>query len=177
MLYNNGDYKGGYIVQKGQSTGHENQKRSNYQGGFQSRGFKNNQGQSHNREGSAAREALPSKEGGYVKDNARGRDNSNTKDGSRSHDNAHLQENNRNKDSGRGRERDNAYGRDNSQSRSFQRENGSRQGYSHQSSASRFNSNRIRAVETAEDIKADIMRIEKEIELEIKEIRSMRLGL
>lgn len=31
--------------------------------------------------------------------------------------------------------------------------------------------------ETLEDIKADMVRIEKEIELEIKEITSMRLGL
>ncbi len=36
---------------------------------------------------------------------------------------------------------------------------------------------RARALETVEDIRADIARIEKEIELEIKEIRGMRLGL
>jgi hypothetical protein len=35
----------------------------------------------------------------------------------------------------------------------------------------------MKAEETADDIRADIARIEKEIELEIKEIKSMRLGL
>ncbi len=37
--------------------------------------------------------------------------------------------------------------------------------------------NKVKAVETIDDIRADISRIEKEIELEIKEIRSLRLGL
>lgn len=36
---------------------------------------------------------------------------------------------------------------------------------------------RVKAIETLEDIKADITRIEKEIQLEIKEIKSIRLGL
>ena len=36
---------------------------------------------------------------------------------------------------------------------------------------------RIRVEETLEDIAADMLRIEKEIQLEIKEIISMRLGL
>lgn len=35
--------------------------------------------------------------------------------------------------------------------------------------------NKIKALETVEDIKQDIIRIEKEIRLEIKEIRSMKL--
>lgn len=34
---------------------------------------------------------------------------------------------------------------------------------------------RVKAVETVEDIKKDIIRIEKEIDLEIKEIRSLKL--
>lgn len=42
--------------------------------------------------------------------------------------------------------------------------------------SSRYGS-KSRAAETIDDIKIDIARIEKEIELEIKEIRSMRLGL
>ena len=37
--------------------------------------------------------------------------------------------------------------------------------------------NRIKTEETVEDIQMDISRIEKEIELEIKEIRSLRIGL
>jgi len=40
----------------------------------------------------------------------------------------------------------------------------------------RYNKN-IRAEETIDDIKVDITRIEKEIQLEIKEIRSLKLGL
>ena len=42
--------------------------------------------------------------------------------------------------------------------------------------ASRY-SNRVKSVETIDDIKADICRLEKEIELEIKEIMTLRLGL
>jgi len=38
-------------------------------------------------------------------------------------------------------------------------------------------SNRIKEDETVEDIKEDIARLEKEIQLELKEIRSMKLGL
>lgn len=36
---------------------------------------------------------------------------------------------------------------------------------------------RARLEETVDDIKADVARIEKEIDLEIKEIRSLKLGL
>jgi len=35
----------------------------------------------------------------------------------------------------------------------------------------------MKAEETIDDIKTDILRIEKEIELELKEIRSLRLGV
>jgi len=38
-------------------------------------------------------------------------------------------------------------------------------------------SKRIKTEETVDDIRADLARIEKEIELEIKQIASMRLGL
>ncbi|MDF2524387.1 MAG: hypothetical protein K0R31_2028 [Clostridiales bacterium] len=47
---------------------------------------------------------------------------------------------------------------------------------SNSSYSSRY-SNRVKAVETIDDIKTDITRLEKEIELELKEIRSLRLGL
>ena len=40
----------------------------------------------------------------------------------------------------------------------------------------RFEGRRLPAIETVEDIAADISRIEKEIELEIKEIGTMTLG-
>jgi len=39
------------------------------------------------------------------------------------------------------------------------------------------NEKKQKAEETIEDIKADILRIEKEIKLEINEIRSLKLGL
>lgn len=44
-----------------------------------------------------------------------------------------------------------------------------------QSSASRYSGPRAKAEETIEDIKEDIIRLEKEIELEMKEIRSLKL--
>jgi len=49
--------------------------------------------------------------------------------------------------------------------------------YANTSQHSRFNMDKVKTVETAEDIKNDISRIEKEIELEIQEIKSMRLGI
>lgn len=55
------------------------------------------------------------------------------------------------------------YGRDNS-----------RQPHAGHPSQGRYN-NRVKAEETVEDIKADIHRIEKEIQLEIKEIKSLKL--
>jgi hypothetical protein len=67
--------------------------------------------------------------------------------------------------------------RNNNQYRNQYRENGSRHNYANQfSSASKVNY-RAKPDETADDIKIDIARIEKEIQLEIKEIKSMRLGL
>lgn len=41
----------------------------------------------------------------------------------------------------------------------------------------RFDDKKINAIETVDDISADILRIEKEIELEIKEITAMTLGV
>lgn len=41
----------------------------------------------------------------------------------------------------------------------------------------RYSNQKIKVDETIEDIKADIIRIEKEIELEIKEIKTLKLGL
>lgn len=56
------------------------------------------------------------------------------------------------------------------------RENYQRSGYQFQNNGQRYQK-RIKADETIDDIKLDIQRIEKEIELELKEIRSSRLGL
>lgn len=66
--------------------------------------------------------------------------------------------------------------RENAPVKNFHREGTPRQNHPNQGSPSRH-INRIRAEETVDDIKTDIVRIEKEIELEIKEIKSMRLGL
>ena len=49
-----------------------------------------------------------------------------------------------------------------------------KQNQSNQHSEQKYN-NRAKAEETVEDIREDIARIEKEIELEIKEIRSLKL--
>lgn len=49
-----------------------------------------------------------------------------------------------------------------------------RQSYSNNFSTTKYSS-KIKTEETADDIKEDIMRIEKEIDLEIKEIRSLKL--
>jgi hypothetical protein len=64
------------------------------------------------------------------------------------------------------------------------RDNGySKQNYSNSNSRSNsgYNnhrmSNRVKAEETIDDIKADINRIEKEIDLELKEIKSLRIGI
>jgi len=71
--------------------------------------------------------------------------------------------------------RDNSY-RENSYRENSYRQSGSGHNYSNHSSAQRTGS-RIKTEETLDDIIADISRIEKEIELEIKEIRSLRLGM
>lgn len=55
------------------------------------------------------------------------------------------------------------------------KENASRHNYNNNHS-SRGNG-RVKTEETIEDIRTDIARIEKEIELELKEIRSLRLGV
>jgi len=92
-----------------------------------------------------------------------------------------------NKDSSRGKylnksnstggsSRDNNFQKDSSYQRSSyaNRESGVRHGYNN--SSSKGNS-RVKSEETIEDIRTDIARIEKEIELELKEIRSLRLGV
>lgn len=76
--------------------------------------------------------------------------------------------------------RENNQGRDNH----HPKESG-QQRYSHRDNQHRQNSSghsysrygRTRAEETVDDIKLDISRLEKEIDLEIKEIKSLRLGL
>jgi len=78
------------------------------------------------------------------------------------------------------RERDS---RDNTQSRGYYRNKnkdnsrGNDNPQRQHSSSGRYggNNHRSRAEETIDDIKEDIVRIEKEIELEIKEIRSLKL--
>ncbi len=49
--------------------------------------------------------------------------------------------------------------------------------YSHSTQPSRFNMDKIKTVETAEDIQRDIDRIMKEIELEIDGIKNIKLGI
>lgn len=71
--------------------------------------------------------------------------------------------------------RENQNNRENQRPKNFYRENQQRQNF--QSQQTPRYSNRVKPVETVEDIQIDIQRIEKEIELEIKEIKSMRLGL
>lgn len=68
-------------------------------------------------------------------------------------------------------------GRENQHPRNYQRDNHGRyNGNSGQNSYAR-QGNRVKGDESIDDISADISRIEKEIQLELKEIRSMRLGL
>ncbi len=73
--------------------------------------------------------------------------------------------------------------RDNTQRQSYQNRNSLNQSHNyHQQNSLQHGSltniaAKVKIDETVEDIKADINRIEKEIELEIKEIRSMRSGL
>lgn len=77
----------------------------------------------------------------------------------------------------RGSFRENNQSNQSNQSKNFHRDNNApRQNFSNQNSPPRY-INRIRAEETVEDIRRDISRIEKEIELEIKEIKSLRMGL
>ena len=53
---------------------------------------------------------------------------------------------------------------------------GAHRGYN-KSKNNRFEDKKINAIETVDDISMDILRIEKEIELEIKEIAAMTLGV
>lgn len=64
--------------------------------------------------------------------------------------------------------------RESYQNKNYNKDNSGRQRYSKQSYRQR-NDSRIRTEETLDDIIADIARIEKEIELEIREIRSLKL--
>jgi hypothetical protein len=70
-----------------------------------------------------------------------------------------------------------AYSRDNSRQRGYYRDKGKGTDRNHQQkySGGRYgNTHKSKEEETIEDIKRDILRIEKEIELEIREIRSMK---
>ncbi len=68
------------------------------------------------------------------------------------------------------------YHRDNNQNKEVARENNREQREPYRPHFQR-SAIKPRAEETVEDIAADIVRIEKEIELELKEIKSMRLGV
>lgn len=67
--------------------------------------------------------------------------------------------------------------RGNNQNRSSYRGNSSRQNNYNNNYSYSTRQKRIKEDETVEDIREDICRIEKEIQLELREIRSMRLGL
>jgi len=68
-----------------------------------------------------------------------------------------------------------SYSRDNSRQRGYYRDRGKGGDRDHQKHSGRHgNTHKGREEETIEDIRRDIERIEKEIELEIKEIRSMK---
>ncbi len=91
------------------------------------------------------------------------------------HERSHLQRNRLSQESGirkeAGQSREKAY------SRTSNRDSTGRPGgYSSQSGISKINE-KSKVEETVEDIKADILRLEKEIKLEIEEIRSLKLGL
>jgi len=75
-----------------------------------------------------------------------------------------------------GASRENNFQKDSSYQKSSyaNKDNGVRHGYNNSSSKG---SGRVKSEETIEDIRTDIARIEKEIELELKEIRSLRLGV
>jgi len=77
---------------------------------------------------------------------------------------------------GRGRRNSNlqALHRENTSGKSQGKNPYYRQSQSNQYAEQKYN-NRVKAEETVEDIREDIARIEKEIELEIKEIRSLKL--
>lgn len=66
-----------------------------------------------------------------------------------------------------------SYNRENSRQRGYYRDKGKGADRDHQKYSGRH-THKSREEETIEDIKRDIERIEKEIELEIKEIRSMK---
>ncbi len=124
-----------------------------------------------NRESSvrASRDRSSNREETQNKNSLPHRENNQSRENNASRDSSHVRDNTHTKDS--------IQNRDNINNRNLRRDNIQRQGYSsYQSSQPRYN-NRIKSVETADEIKSDIARIEKEIELEIKEIKSMRLGL
>ena len=59
----------------------------------------------------------------------------------------------------------------------YKKRNSNRRNGFRQNRNNNFNRNKPRALETIEDVKQDIIRIEKEIELEIREIKNVKLGL
>lgn len=137
------------------------QRRNTSQGGYQNQGQRNPQEQGGRRDNSQ-------------RENAQ-RDSSHK-------ENTHRENNSRDNSQRENTQRDAAQ-RDNSQRENSQRDGG-RPYYrdnqrQHSSSQGQYqrNAGRSRTEETIEDIVMDISRIEKEIELEIKEIKSLRLGM
>lgn len=86
-------------------------------------------------------------------------------------ENTSYKENNFRKDNSH--HKDGTYQRD----QRDQREGASRQPYHNSNNTSPRYQTRVKAEETIDDIIVDIARIEKEIQLELKEIKSLRLGL
>lgn len=77
---------------------------------------------------------------------------------------------------GQGERHEGGHSREQGQGKGFYRDReGAPRQHSGNVPAPRYNNSRNRSEETVEDIKEDILRLEKEIELEIKEIRSLKL--
>lgn len=137
--------------------------------------FKQPQEQSGNKEGNINREkerenVRESKEG--AREGGRDPRRDHYRNGGREHNREAGRENGR--DNFRENNRDNRENLRENQSRPPRNNMPPRQSnYQSQYGSSRYGRNR--ADETIEDIRTDIMRIEKEIELEIKEIRSLKL--
>jgi len=98
-----------------------------------------------------------------------------TKEAEVSHKDSHIRSSRSPRDS---QQREN--GNQSARTRNYHRDNPGREGRENRETGRQhFQRTAIkpRAEETVEDIAADIVRIQKEIELELKEIRSLRLGV
>lgn len=84
-----------------------------------------------------------------------------------------------NRNHNQGQQQNQQQGQNQGQSRNNNRYNGNRNRNNHyrKNNYHKHSKPKLPVEETLEDIAADIIRIEKEIQLEIKEITTMRLGL